>query len=158
MGSVKHVIQLLVMEDQGKWDVYIECPTSTHPSQKKIAFIFCGFSEMFWFSKFVNVSPAKTATTRPGTLGNNKVSESLLQGEMVSQFCNWRFFNSTVLASKSYIHVDFVAWTLRPREPIRMHNFDYAFSQALQPFLITGLIISSVKSRPIKIFKIIFLH
>lgn len=28
------------MEDQGKWDVYIECPTSTHPSQKKIAFIF----------------------------------------------------------------------------------------------------------------------
>lgn len=134
MGSVKHVIQLLVMEDQGKWDVYIECPTSTHPSQKKIAFVFCGFSEMFWFSKFVNVSPAKTATTRPGTLGNNKVLESLLQGEMVSQFCNWRLFNSTVLASKSYIHVDFVAWTLRPREPIRMHNFDYAFSQALQPF------------------------
>ena len=86
MGSVKHVIHLLVMEDQGKWDVYIECPTSTHPSQKEIAFIFCGFSEMFWFSKFVNVSPAKTATTRPGTLGNNKVSESLLQGEMVSQF------------------------------------------------------------------------
>lgn len=35
MGSVKHVIHLLVMEDQGKWDVYIECPTSTHPSQKK---------------------------------------------------------------------------------------------------------------------------
>lgn len=89
---------------------------------------------MFWFSKFVNVSPAKTATTRPGTLGNNKVSESLLQGEMVSQFVIDVFFNSTVLASKSYIHVDFVAWTLRPREPIRMHNFDYAFSQALQPF------------------------